>query len=270
MIQLCTLEYLPIHDLTSAWNRCWQGYFHDLTYDIEHLNLWLNLGQVSLKNSISLLSNEQVAGFSLLAFNGHDGWIAGTAIDPDHRGKGLFKQMMTAQLAEAKRIRLKRVFLEVLSNNIIAIQSYKDLGFKYLRVLNSYRVEPFENQRESYRRGRHLFEVQLEDYFNHREINGFNPSWQRREHYLKRYLRLKAFINSSGTSGFLLTGELSPKLLDIWTSMPHEVAGLIYYLFQYSESFNLINQPRDWLSAYLASKISPESTKLEMCYDIPI
>lgn len=130
--------HININDMTEIWNRCWRGYYYDMTYTPEHMRGWLELSQVSLQHSMAIFVDEHIVGFVLLSIDATDGWIAGTCIDPEYRRKGLFTALMRIELDVARHAGLKRVYLEVLEQNP-ARKVYQSVGFAHLRQLSIYR-----------------------------------------------------------------------------------------------------------------------------------
>lgn len=264
--RVTTLEHISKEDLTESWNRCWQGYYYNMTYSHNHLKAWLYLSHVSLQYSCAIYVGEKIVGFCLLSIDGADGWIAGTCIDPDYRRRGLFGLLMRAQVNIAKRLRLTKVYLEVLKQNNYALRVYQSVGFWIIRELNVYRVEKKVIDSKIIVEEFSLEPATLERYFKTRELF-FSPSWQRKEGYLRRYKHSLAVMNLPGTAGALFAGENNIPLLDIWslTSDGAEEVGS-YLMSHLNSSFSLINQPQDWIVAYLSDRgISPNARQFEMC-----
>lgn len=268
MLEYSTLAGSSLSELTQAWNRCWQGYQYELSYSEAQMKAWLHQCQVELNHSVALRDSERIVGFALLSVENEDGWIAGTCIDPHFRGKHLFASLMLTQLKCALDLDLKQLQLEVLTQNH-AVKVYEAVGFKRMRELYIYRLPTGTLKRNLSQIPRRPFrEVPLSDYFEARTRTEFSPSWQRRENHLRRYSSLKAWLNSEGTAGMLFTGEHSTTPIDTWTVSFEQVAKLISSILEITEGeFNLTNQPKDWISAYLTRLgITPSSIQYEMNY----
>lgn len=269
-IREITLGNISLEALTDIWNRCWQGYYYDMTYTPEHLKLWLHLTQVSLQHSIAIIVEDKIAGFALLSMDGIDGWIAGACIDPDYRRRGLFTPLMSSQLNTATSVGLKRVYLEVLEQNH-ALKVYQSVGFTRVRQLNIFRRQNRTNSPSNRKdEACTLVTVSAEQYFRNRRSAFFNPAWQRRERYLKRYGHSLAVMNLTGTAGALFAGDNNAPCLDAWSATEAgaiEVISLV--LGRPSSSFSLTNQPEDWIVACLrAYGINPSAKQLEMCTEL--
>lgn len=264
-LRLASMEHINHRELAEIWNRCWQGYYYDMSYLHEHMKAWLDLSQVSLAYSIGIYANNQVVGFTLLSVDGSDGWIAAACIDPDYRRKGLFEELMRTQLEWASRLNLNRVYLEVLEQNH-ALKVYLSVGFTPVRQLNLYRAQNRSSDFKNPLRVVFLKSVPVDLYFDNRSC-AFKPAWQRREDYLRRHPNCYAVMNWSGTAGVLFAGEKKSFLIDAWSASPAGADEVITTLFQRSsEPFSLANQPKDWIFAFLtANKIYPCAIQLEMC-----
>lgn len=241
-----------------------------MTYTPEHLKLWLHLTQVSLPHSIAITVENQIAGFALLSLDGIDGWIAGACIDPNYRRRGLFTPLMSSQLKTATSVGLKRVYLEVLEQNH-ALKVYQSVGFRRVRQLNIYRTQSRMNFPFNRKDKVHTLEtVPVEQYFRKRRSAFFNPAWQRRERYLKRYGHPLAVMNLTGTSGALFAGDNNAPCLDVWSATETGAKEVISSVLGcLSSSFSLTNQPEDWIVACLRTYgIYPNAKQLEMCSEL--
>lgn len=262
--RITTLRLISTEDLTECWNRCWQGYFYNMTYTHDHLRVWLYLSHVSLEHSCAVYSGNKIVGFCLLSLDGTEGWIAGTCIDPEYRQRGLFGLLIRVQLQIAKRLGLTIIYLEVLKQNFQAFKVYQSVGFTTIRELNIYRAENRLKSLDTIERFS-LESVSLKKYFQTR-VSFFTPSWQRKENYLRRYQHCQAFLSTSQTAGLLFTGENNIPLLDIWSLTSEGAEEVISYQFsQLNRSFSLTNQPKDWIVGYLSEQgIPPCAQQYEM------
>ena len=265
-ISFRTLENISLLDFTDIWNRCWQGYYFDMTYTPEYMKIWLYLSQISLQHSAAICVAEKIAGISLLSKVGTEGWIAGACIDPVYRQKGLFSPLISSQVNLASQIGLKKIFLEVIEENH-AQKVYQSVGFSCTRRLYLYRakkgIDIFAKTNTEYK----MKPISEDLYFAHRRKAFFEPAWQRREDYLKRYKNSITLMNLAGTAGALMAGEDRALCLDAWSATKSGAEQLLTTLLHRSKmSFSLTNQPDDWISFGLSSRgIIPSAKQFEMC-----
>lgn len=70
-----------------------------------------------------------IVATAMVGYDGHRGWINYLGVDPDHRRKGLARQIMR----EAERLLRKegcsKINLQVRSSNTQAIEFYRQIGF---------------------------------------------------------------------------------------------------------------------------------------------
>ena len=70
-----------------------------------------------------------IVATAMVGYDGHRGWINYLGVDPDHRRKGLARQIMS----EAERLLRKegcsKINLQVRSSNAQAIEFYRQIGF---------------------------------------------------------------------------------------------------------------------------------------------
>ncbi|KTE91100.1 GNAT family acetyltransferase [Desulfitobacterium hafniense] len=261
------LADVGIEELTLAWNRCWQGYAYEVRYSTAQMQGWLEKCRIDLSHSTALRDSQRLLGFALLALEDQMGWIAGTCIDPEFRGRRLFRPLLENQLARAESLQLKGIKLEVLSHNHAA-RSYEGVGFQKKRDLYVYRYhEGIPLAWANPGRGCSLRQANLSDYFQARHEAGFHPPWQRQEGYLRRYTALRAWLNSEGTAGILMPQE-NHVVLDAWTMAWEQAEKLISFVLSLSQGeFVLTNQPKDWLTAYLSRQgVNPSDIQYEMIY----
>lgn len=265
MFKYSDLANIDLATLTSAWNRCWQGYYYETHFTETQMKTWLERCQVDLTHSTSLRHFERIVGFSLLGVENQMGWIAGTCIDPENRGSGLFAPLLQNQLEKAKNLYIQQVRLEVLNQNF-AHKVYEKVGFRKIRELYVYRYPKDAIEFKGFRSvGFSLRETNQTDYFQARREAGFNPPWQRREEYLKRHNLSSAWLSFDGKSGMLITKD-SHLLLDAWTVAWDQTEKLLSSILALTQGeFILTNQPKDLFTAYLCQLgINPSDIQYEM------
>lgn len=155
------IRYPEINDLKEIWQ-----YINDLSkektfinYQGEEISLederkWLNdvIEKNEKSSSLHLFaeSDGKIISSSGIEMQGraqkHLGYI-GLSVAKEFRGKGIGKKVMEVVIDEGKKNlrELKIVYLDVFGNNPIAINLYKDLGFKEYGKLPGgliYRGEP--------------------------------------------------------------------------------------------------------------------------------
>lgn len=267
-IRVAALTHINLFEMTEIWNRCWRGYYYDMSFTPEQMRSWLDLSQVSPQHSMAIFVEGKIVGFALLSLDGADGWIAGACIDPNYRRRGLFTALMRIELDVARRIGLKRVYLEVLEQNP-ALKIYQSVGFTQVRLLNFYRVHKRNEYPRRIVESRPLELITLEKYFFNRQ-SLFKPAWQRREGYLRRHVNTFAVLNSTGSAGILFGGDKITLVLDAWSTSVVEATDVIATITLHSkDAWSLTNQPDDQITRlFNARGVYPSAKQYEMCVEL--
>jgi len=74
--------------------------------------------------------NGKVIGSSMAGYDGHSGWVYSVAVEPQHRMKGVGKELVRFATEVLKGLGAIKVGLQVDSNNEGVIEFYKSIGFE--------------------------------------------------------------------------------------------------------------------------------------------
>lgn len=99
------------------------------------------------------LPESRVAGFCTFWRVADQIHINNFAIHPDHRGRGLGRQLLDRVLAEADALGAPNVTLEVRRSNQTALRLYAAAGFEVASVRPAYYTQPVEDALVLWRRG---------------------------------------------------------------------------------------------------------------------
>jgi len=140
-----TLEGVKISKILDAFNESFSDYFIPFKLSKEQLIQKMLVDKTDLSLSVGVFENEQLIAFILhgidaikkqrVIYNG------GTGVIPKKRGAGLSKQMYRFILPYLAERGINNLVLEVISNNVPAIKSYEQSGFKTIRRLICYKGE---------------------------------------------------------------------------------------------------------------------------------
>lgn len=70
-----------------------------------------------------------IVATAMVGYDGHRGWINYLGVDPDHRRKGLAKQIMSEAERLLRAEGCSKINLQVRSSNSQAIEFYREIGF---------------------------------------------------------------------------------------------------------------------------------------------
>ena len=84
--------------------------------------------------------SDEIAGYiSFITSNRHNtGRIYSIAVSPAHRGKGIAEMLIDKSIRYTQKNKLRAIFLEVRTDNTVAIQLYKKKGFTEHSVKQNY------------------------------------------------------------------------------------------------------------------------------------
>jgi ribosomal protein S18 acetylase RimI-like enzyme len=129
-------ESFTSDDLSVLFSRAYAGYYLPSRVDAAGFDSMVVEHDIDLSASrVALVRREPIA-FALLGVRGDRGWIGGMGVVPEHRGRGTGLAVMNAVLGAARPRKLRRIDLEVLTQNAPAIQIYEALGFQRRRTLD--------------------------------------------------------------------------------------------------------------------------------------
>ncbi|ORY00827.1 acyl-CoA N-acyltransferase [Basidiobolus meristosporus CBS 931.73] len=135
-----TSEY-SLKELVEVNNRAWKGYFRDMTIDVAGLSGLVKGYDVDLARGVVMLNEAKLPiGLTNLGVRGKEGWVAGFAIDPDYRKKGLGQLLMKELISQANALEIATLHLECMLENTSAYKLYTHIGFLPCRKLYSFHL----------------------------------------------------------------------------------------------------------------------------------
>jgi GNAT superfamily N-acetyltransferase len=122
----------------AALNRVFERYLVPIHFSSEQLHLHMSYNDVDPAASPLWYDDDGgVLAAALLGIRGHRGWIGGFGVAPEHRGRGYAMQLVDTLKQTARERDLRTIQLEVLADNVPAIQVYEKARFKHTRTLHS-------------------------------------------------------------------------------------------------------------------------------------
>jgi ribosomal protein S18 acetylase RimI-like enzyme len=119
----------------AAFNLAYSDYFVPLHFEDQAFDLILQRESIQFGSSAAALIGDQVMGVGMLGVRGQRAWIGGMGVIPAARHQGIGRQMMLWLLDQARALGVKRVQLEVITQNAPALALYESLGFRHVRRL---------------------------------------------------------------------------------------------------------------------------------------
>ena len=107
----------------------WQKVFFDAPLWAEPSILLTN--KLEVDNLVFVAEdNGKVIGSSMAGYDGHSGWVYSVAVEPQHRMKGVGKELVHFATEVLKGLGAIKVGLQVDSHNKGVIEFYKSIGFE--------------------------------------------------------------------------------------------------------------------------------------------
>lgn len=138
-----SLAYTDIDSLLNCFNESFKVYYVPLQLNKEQLSDKIYAEAIDMKLSFGAFVEGELVGFILNGIDVLDGkrvaYNAGTGVLPDHRGQKLSIRLSEYCIKKLGKNGIERSLLDVISENTIAIRSYKRMGFSPLRKMISYK-----------------------------------------------------------------------------------------------------------------------------------
>lgn len=135
------LSFFPADQYASAilsqlFTQAYADYVVPVQIDAAGLEAMVDLYDLDLHASrVGVLDNTPIA-LALLGVREARGWIGGMGVVPHLRGERIGLAVMQAVIESARRMALRSIDLEVITENQPAIRVYDALGFKRRRTLD--------------------------------------------------------------------------------------------------------------------------------------
>jgi ribosomal protein S18 acetylase RimI-like enzyme len=138
-MKIKSLKGTNCKDILNVFNKSFSDYFIPIRLTEEQLISKMISDKTDLELSVGVFENKKLIAFMLHGFditnNQNVVYNGGTGVIPEKRGLGLTKKMYIFNLPVLEKKGIDKIVLEVISNNIQAIKSYKKSGFKTTREL---------------------------------------------------------------------------------------------------------------------------------------
>lgn len=193
----------------SALNRVFERYLVPITFSSEQLHLHMSYNDVDAGASPIWYDDEgNVLAAALLAIRGKRGWIGGFGVAPEHRGRGYAAELLRALVQTAGNRGLESIQLEVLADNLPAIQTYRSGGFEITRTLRS-----FERLVEDGRKPPNFVNVPPDEFIEMPDT--VVPCWQRERATLRNGAVSTGITDARGTYGLYRFNSQAAQVLKL-------------------------------------------------------
>jgi ribosomal protein S18 acetylase RimI-like enzyme len=120
---------------TQALNLAYTDYYVPISLTPSSFERLVERESVDLSASAAAVEGYHIVGVGMLGVRGDQGWIGGLGVIPQSRRHGVGRLLMEHLIAQARRLNLSTLRLEVIVENSRAHMLYQSLGFKTTRTL---------------------------------------------------------------------------------------------------------------------------------------
>ncbi len=133
-MQVESLNKIEFEELLDCFLKAFEGYFVKMPTDPNYYRDRWRMAKVDYRLSYGMFDQGNLIGFIINAVDRRYGemiaYNTGTGVLPEYRGRRMVKSIYEYALPDLKRNGITKCTLEVIVENIIAIKSYKSIGFE--------------------------------------------------------------------------------------------------------------------------------------------
>jgi ribosomal protein S18 acetylase RimI-like enzyme len=128
-LAITEIEDADVSAVVSLWERCaltrpWNDPVADIALARNSANATILLGR----------ENDHIVASAMVGHDGHRGWVYYVAVDPDWRGQGLGRAIMTAAEDWLRQAGIEKLQLLVRRENAKASAFYETIGYDEAQV----------------------------------------------------------------------------------------------------------------------------------------
>jgi ribosomal protein S18 acetylase RimI-like enzyme len=128
-------------ELAALFTAGYEGYFMPVAIDEAAFSFMARTWDYDLAGSLVATDGNADVGLCMLAVRGEDAWIGGVGVVTGRRGEGIGERLMRAVEEQAGSRGVKRLWLEVLTQNEPAVKLYEKLGYEHVRELDVWSLD---------------------------------------------------------------------------------------------------------------------------------
>jgi ribosomal protein S18 acetylase RimI-like enzyme len=141
-MEIKNLGNTPFKIIINCFNESFKNYSVTLPTESDFWQSRWQLAKVDYRLSYGMFDKNKLVGFIINAIDYRNGfkiaYNTGTGVLPEYRGQRIVKQIYDYALKNLKENGITKCSLEVIKDNLIAIKSYKSIGFKICKNYKSF------------------------------------------------------------------------------------------------------------------------------------
>jgi GNAT superfamily N-acetyltransferase len=132
-LELLSAGSLSPSDRAALFNAAYEGYLVPFHIDEQQLAFMDNAFDLDLDASRIAFRRDEPVGLGNLGLRGEDAWIGGVGVISAARRSGVGEALMRALHDQARERGVRRVWLEVIVENVGAFALYEKLGYELVQ-----------------------------------------------------------------------------------------------------------------------------------------
>lgn len=231
------LKNINLEELLSVFNKSFSDYTVPMKLTLEQLKEKIKAEGIDLTISVGAFCNKELVGFILHGKNNDYLYNAGTGVLPSFRGNNLTTKMYDYAIPLFKSFNMRKINLEVISSNETASKSYRKIGFKKWRVVNSIKgITNIKCSKFEEIEGLQINNLPYYEYLIYFAEKDIIPTWENSEFCVHNFetslIMRKATINGTTTVGYLIYDQRINKVLQVWVKEGYRRKGIASYLIK--------------------------------------
>ena len=200
---LMTASSVSIHELASVFNQAFSDYIVEVYFTEASLREYIRRHGLDLETSMVAEADGLMVGLLLCGDDGETTWNAGMGVHPRWRRRGLGSQLLDTWVDASRAAGLRRALLEVIKQNLLAVNLYRSRDFKEIRAYQGFEGRP------GWQRGPAIHPEMVEQVRSVDLLPSYRKghSWQKRPQVVERLESFTAMRTAPGApegEGYLL------------------------------------------------------------------
>lgn len=242
------LKNVKKEEFLEVFNNSCSEFFVPIKLTREQLIENIKTEGIDLSLSVGAYHQKELVGFILHAKNNKKLYNAGTGVLSEFRGNKLTAKMYDYAIPLFKSFQMDKISLEVDASNESAMRTYRKIGFKKWRSVESLKGKTAINVKNNLSETVEMAKLPYYEYLVSYVEKDIIPTWQNNEFCVNNnetaFVRKKAVIDGV-TAGYIIYSAQENKVIQIWVKEGFRRQGIASYMvfeaFGNGSSFSVSN-----------------------------